>query len=253
MPTSEILKVVFGVLTTYERNGWVHPTILQFFADLPFSTGHGYRLVPVHNFHPAASGRNVLCKHLKDCDADWVCMIDNDMEIPANLLDTVKDAPADADIIVPSFYCWDQGSLKLTLCWGMDNEPQKDGVGCFQPGFYELSKAGTGVIFIRPSVFNKISYPYFSYLYNEDQGMQGTEDIQFCLKARKAGLKIYGNAGITIGHYHNVELSSLWKWAEKINNKRLDSPAPEGVKELKMDPQVFPEARTAETCSVEAT
>jgi hypothetical protein len=154
---------------------------------------------------------------------------------------------------VPSFYCWDQGSLKLTLCWGMDKEPEKtDSLGRFEPGFHELSKAGTGVIFIKPSVFNKISYPYFSYLYNEDQGMQGTEDIQFCLKARAAGLKIYGNSGVTIGHYHNVELSSLWKWAEKIN-KRLDAPPETGVDFGKMDPEVFPQARTAETCSVEAT
>jgi len=32
-------------------------------------------------------------------------------------------------------------------------------------------------------------YPYFKYLYNEDQGMAGTEDIQFCLKLRGWGSK----------------------------------------------------------------
>src|SRR6266704_1614186 len=211
-----MLKIVFGVLSTYERNGWHHPSITQFFADLPFQTGYAFRMIPVNNFQPAASGRNVFCKNFKDADADWICMIDNDMSIPANLIDVVNDAPADAGIVVPEFYLWDQTKSKLVLCWGIDNAPEGKGVKAFGPGFHELSKCGTGVIFIRPHVLRQVPYPYFKYLYNADQGMDGTEDIQFCLSARKLGLKIYGNNAVKVGHYHSVELSSMWKWAESV-------------------------------------
>ncbi len=215
--SSEPLKIVFGVLSCYERNGWHHPSITQFFADLPFQTGYAFRMVPVNNFQPAASGRNVFCRNFKDADADWVAMIDNDMAIPANLIETVKDSPLDAGIIVPTFYLWDQTKAKLVLCWGMDHEPEKHGTtGEFAPGFHELSKCGTGVIFIRPEVLRKLPYPYFKYIYNEDQGMAGTEDIQFCIKARELGVKIYGNASVKVGHYHSVELSSLWGWAASV-------------------------------------
>lgn len=245
--TAEPVKIVFGVLTTYERNGWVHPTILQFFADLPFSNGHAYRVVPIHNFQPAASGRNVFCKHYKDTDADWLCMIDNDMELPPNLLDTLKDVPEDAGIVVPTFYAWHQGELKHTLCWGVDKEP---GIGRFAPGFHELTKCGTGVIFIRPRVFDKLPYPYFFYLYNEDAGMQGTEDIQFCLQARKAGIKIYGNTAVTAGHYHSVELSSMYKWAENLQKKIDDSKA-KAIESANTDAEC-PSAPTAEACPAEA-
>lgn len=214
---SEPTKIVFGVLSTYERNGWHHPSITQFFADLPFQTGYAFRMVPINNFQPAASGRNVFCRNFKDADADWVAMIDNDMSIPANLADAVKDAPADAGIVVPTFYLWDQTKSKLVLCWGMDNEQQRSGtLGQFAPGYHELSKCGTGVIFIRPSVLRKVPYPYFKYVYNDDQGMAGTEDIQFCFRARELGIKIYGNASVHVGHYHSVELSSLWGWAESV-------------------------------------
>lgn len=232
--TPEPLKVVFGILSTYERNGWHHPSITQFFADLPFKTGFGYRMVPVSNFVPAASGRNVFCKNFKDSDADWLCMMDNDMAIPENLLDAVKDAPADAGIVVPAFYLWDQTQSKLVLCWGVDEEPAKNGpTRQFGPGFHELAKCGTGVIFIRPSVLRAIPYPYFRYLYNEDQGMQGTEDIQFCLAARAAGLKIYGTASVSVGHYHSVELSSLWKWAESVYS--VDKESSESVTSVHLD------------------
>lgn len=232
---SDPLKIVFGVLSTYERGGWHHPSITQFFADLPFQTGYAFRMVPVSNFQPAASGRNVFCRNFKDADADWIAMIDNDMGIPADLLDAVKDAPADAGIVVPTFYLWDQTKSKLVLCWGLDQEPDKIGpTGEFSPGYHELSKCGTGVIFIRPKVLREMPYPYFKYLYNEDQGMAGTEDIQFCIKARAMGLKIYGNANVKVGHYHSVELNSLWKWAASVYgiDRKSDVGASSAVKDV---------------------
>jgi hypothetical protein len=248
---SEPLKIVFGLLSTYERSGWHHPSITQFFADLPCRTGYAYRVVPIKNFVPAASGRNVFCKNFNTCDADWLCMIDNDMEIPENLIDSVKDAPADAGIVVPVFYLWDQSGLKLTLCWGMDQEPVLDGpTGELAPGFHELSKCGTGVIFIRPAVLRAMSYPYFRYLYNEDQGMQGTEDIQFCLAARAQGIKIYGNASVKVGHYHSVEISSMWKWFESVN--KIDTSPDKGVISDTKDAECSSVPLTAKACSADA-
>lgn len=233
---SEPTKVVFGILSTYERNGWHHPSITQFFADLPFKTGFGFRVIPIHNFVPAAAGRNVFCRETKDTDADWICMIDNDMAVPPNLLDTVTDVPTDAGIVVPAFYLWDQTLANLTLCWGVDGDDGRArAVAKFGPGFHELSKCGTGVIFIRPAVFRELPYPYFTYLYNADQGMAGTEDIQFTLRAREKGFKIYGNASVNVGHYHSVELSMLWKWLEKINVNKIDSPPETSVVSSHLD------------------
>lgn len=231
--TSEPIKIAFAVLSTYERGGWIHPSILQFFCDLPFKTGYAFRMIPVHNFLPAASGRNVFCKAMKDNDADWICMVDNDMAMPENLLDAVKDAPADADIVCPTFYMWAQNDLKLTLCWGMDGVPTGI-VSKLGPGYHELTKCGTGVIFIKPKVFRALEYPYFRYLHNEDGSMTGTEDIQFCLNARKAGFKIYGTTAVKVGHYHSVELGSLWDWydqrkAQVEAEKVLDSSEPVSV------------------------
>lgn len=206
-------KVCFAVLSTYERTGWIHPSILQFFCELPFKPGFAFRMISLHNFMPAASARNMFCKSLKDNEADWLCMVDNDMALPDNLMDAIKDAPEDADIVVPTFYMWDQGNLKLTLCWGMDGVPS--GYARLDPGYHQLTKCGTGVIFIKPHVFKALDYPYFRYLYDGDGNQTGTEDIQFCLDATKKGFKIYGTTAVKVGHYRSMELGSLWDWAEK--------------------------------------
>ncbi|HEX8838469.1 MAG TPA: hypothetical protein VF748_16115 [Candidatus Acidoferrum sp.] len=251
---SDPTKFICGVLVTYERNGWPHPSILQFFSDLPFQRNEiAYRVVPISNFIPAASGRNVFCKNFRDSDVDWLVMIDNDMELRQDFLLTVKDAPADAGIVVPAFYLWDQTKAKLVLCWGVDTDrPLKDGepIGSFPPGFHELTKCGTGCIFIRPSVLRQMTYPYFRYVYNEDQGMDGTEDIQFCYAARQAGVKIYGNSSIKVGHYHSVELSSLWKWAEKTytSNDSLDDQKPAAVNSQSKDTENPSVPPAAEAC-----
>jgi hypothetical protein len=208
-------KFVFVVLSQYEREGWIHPSIFQYFCDAPMVTSKAYRVIPVHNFKPAASGRNVVAKHLKDCEADWIVMLDNDMHINGDLLDTVKGAPKDASIVVPRFYMWNQHDLKLTLCWGMEDAPS--GRRGFEKGFYPLTKCGTGAIFIRPKVFQELEYPYFKYIYNADGGMEGTEDVQFCLAAIAKGFKIYGNWDVYVGHYHSVDLGSMWKWREEQN------------------------------------
>ena len=211
-----IPKILIAVLTTYERHGWPHPDILKWVTDLPRDDRYATLVTTIHNFSPAAAGRNVFCKMASEegMGWDWLCMVDNDMAPPANLLDTLKGVPADADIVVPTFYLWDQTQGRLALCWSSD-ELEKE--VSLTPGssktlenrFYELTKCGTGVIFIKAKSLRKLSYPYFKYLYNADQGMAATEDIQFCLKAREAGLKIYGNPMIRVGHFHSVDLNTL--------------------------------------------
>jgi len=171
-------------------------------------------------------------------------MIDNDMRIPANLIDTVKDAPADAGIVVPVFYLWIKRNRNWCCAGASKKEPEKLGVlGEFPAGFHELTKCGTGVIFIRPSVLRQMPYPYFKYLYNEDQGMAGTEDIQFCLKARELGIKIYGNTAVKVGHFHSIDLSTLWKWAE--SEYMVDSKSAQGADSETKDAE-SPSVRSAE-------
>jgi len=91
----KVPKILICILTTYERSGWPHPDLLDFVYSLRFNFSYATAFVKAHNFIPAAGARNFFCRNMKDTDADWLLMIDNDMSPAANLLDTIKDAPAD--------------------------------------------------------------------------------------------------------------------------------------------------------------
>lgn len=212
-------RVLIAVFSTFERNGWYHPSIGEFLYSLRFNNDYATGFVPVHNFSPAASGRNTIGKFFRDqTEAEWLCMIDNDMQVPANILDTIKDAPKDAGVVTPVFYLWDESARVVKMCLGIE-EGEGETVTVNDrlfiknfselPTFVKVFKFGTGVTFIRRKTLETVPYPWFKYRYNEDQGMVGTEDIWFCDQAKSLGIPMYGNTKISVGHYHNVNLKVL--------------------------------------------
>jgi len=212
-------KFLFYILTTYERTGWICKELAEFIAYAPYVYADvGCQVGFAHNFSPAASARNTICKRWKDSSVEWIVMCDNDMAPGMDILKCVDGAPEDAGIVVPAFHLWNQTNVELTMCWGpKDSGRFQDGKAAqFPPGFYELYKCGTGFIFIRPWVFDKIDYPYFRYAYNEDAGMTHTEDIVFCEEVQRKGIKIYGNSAYRVGHYHTVQLATLEDFGKKM-------------------------------------
>ncbi len=219
-------RILIFVLTTYERTGWVQKDLAQFLIGLRENMAYATQIMFIHNSIPAAGARNYIGRLM--CSAkgtlpDWVCMIDNDMAPPANLLDTIKAAPADAAVAVPAFHLWDGDERRTKLCWGMDDRQVAAIRGCIDPGkFYPLTKCGTGVIFIRPKLFRKVPAPWFWYTYNEDMHMTSTEDINFALKAREHGLKLYGKGGIVVGHHHTVDLALVDKIQQQVRKAQRE-------------------------------
>lgn len=219
-------KITIAVLTTWERTGWVHPKILTMIevlrrmetrGKLPFD----YQFEPVHGADSATHKRNVVCeafhKGQPEAWGDWLLMIDNDMEPPVNLMDMVLQAPQDASIVAPRMYFWDcaQGHETATLCWGISSNPDPETFGRIyqnKKGYTRLIKCGTGAIAIHRRVFDKIARPWF---WRDRDPMTAqeinTEDVTFSLKVKNAGLKVYGCNFIEVGHYHNVNLSTVAK------------------------------------------
>lgn len=225
------MRFLIAVLSTHERTGWIQPCLAEFLANVGFTSGHQVATARVHNHVPAAAGRNFVGQkvaELGEDGPDWLVMIDNDMIPPMELLDCVKDAPEDAAIVVPQMHMWDETKPNVILCWGMDESKAKvrpDGKqeACLDDQkFHELTKCGTGAIFIRPAVFRKIQMPYFWYPYNALQGIEGTEDITFCQKVREAGFKIYGNKDVVVGHMHNMNLAVVAELIVKERKRAFD-------------------------------
>jgi hypothetical protein len=229
-PNINVPKILICILSTYERQGWPTKELADWLANLRCNANYAWQHTFVHNFIPAASARNTIAHNFKDCGADWILMIDNDMSPPANLLDSIKDVPADASVVVPKFYLWDETHKSLKLCWGMDTPDIVQGgkpMIRIEEKYYPLNKCGTGAIFIRPKVFQEIKPPWFWYTYDEMLAMTATEDINFALKVLEHGFKIYGWGGCTVGHHHTVNLAVL---ASLLYDKTSETPeCPSGV------------------------
>jgi hypothetical protein len=237
---TKIPKVLITVLSHAERDGWHHPSITDFLYGLRWEDRYSTNYAPMSCFSPAASGRNVISKHFMDSEAEILMMIDNDMVVPPNIIDTLKDAPPDWGILAPIYYMWDGSRPSVTLCWGVQQGSKGHKVVGekeyydISPGFHPLTKSGTGIMFVRKEAFAAVEYPYFRYRYNEHGMMIGTEDIYFCDMAREKGIKIYGNSAIRVGHMHQVNLLTM---ADMIYNglgiddaqRPVDSRKPNGV------------------------
>lgn len=234
-------KILICILSTYERSGWICKELAEWVAALPYEPMYITRPGWAHNFAPASSARNFCCNHIKSLPKedrpDWLLMIDNDMVPPVNLLNSIDHAPKNAGVIVPRFYMWDPQKEAPILCWGMDDtdapvNKKGDQIFKVEPGkYYQLTKAGTGAMFIRPELLDELSNPFFYYSFDENGSRVATEDINFCVKeVTKTNWKIYGVSDVEVGHYHNVNLAQLARWlyqneAKKQEIDELPAPA----------------------------
>jgi hypothetical protein len=73
----------------------------------------------------------------------------------------------------------------------------------FSGDLVEVDATGTGALLYDMSIFDRIPYPWFEE--KIDQGRPVGEDIWFCHQARKAGVRIFVDTSIKVGHYtHHI-------------------------------------------------
>lgn len=71
--------------------------------------------------------------------------------------------------------------------------------------FQEVDVVGSGGILINLDVFRKLKFPYFETYY-DDEGNHFSVDFDFCIKAKKAGFKIFVDPSARMGHIGDPEI-----------------------------------------------
>lgn len=88
-------------------------------------------------------------------------------------------------------------------------------------GLIEVDATGTGCLLIRSDVFEAIPEPWFEHRRREDDLGDVGEDIDFCTKVRSAGIPIYVDADVKLGHIGEFVITeeSFWnyKFDQEIN------------------------------------
>lgn len=169
---------------------------------------------------------------------DYLFMIDDDMLAPPDLF--YKLAAHDKDIVAalaftrnpdhkPVIYETVEGVDPTTGSYGftrfVNNYPRNTLVECDAVGF--------GAVLIKADVLKKVAKPWFF-------GMERTgEDITFCIKAKKAGFRVWMDTSIKLGHLSTPsiiteEYSDMWnKLTDEQREKtygRFEKYATENIK-----------------------
>lgn len=152
--------------------------------------------------------RNELAKQAIEGKSDYLLMMDSDMTYPDTVLDTLISR--DKDVIGVVYYSlrWDKERKKAERVGPIlyDYHPQKklwaEWPKCDKKEPFRICAIGTGIMLIKTKVFEKVEEPWFSFFtakYRENVGIMG-EDIAFCLKCMAAGVEIWADPTMDIGH-----------------------------------------------------
>ena len=75
-------------------------------------------------------------------------------------------------------------------------------------GLCPVDHVGLAFVCTKPSVYEALEYPYFktTTIRLGDQDIQTSEDLGFCWRVREAGVQIYADPKVLIGHQKTIDL-----------------------------------------------
>jgi GT2 family glycosyltransferase len=168
-----------------------------------------------------------------DCDILW--MMDSDIVPPKHVLDLVTmhgDKWEVAGAPYPIFMAQpgeSQRMVVITAYKQMEPHPEtkKPRIApCAVPdeGLDFVDGLATGCLFIKREVFDRLERPYFEFKYDPitRQPIEG-EDIGFCLKMLKLGVKFFTDYSMVCKHYkNNLDLLEINNYAVALCNKHIE-------------------------------
>lgn len=149
-------------------------------------------------------------------DYDWILWIDSDIVFTPKDIEALLMTKGD---IVSGLYIM-QNNTTFTAVKDWDTEYYKEHSNfkfvtrenLKEPGYklpFEVSYVGMGFMAVRKGVYEAIPYPWFEpESFDLGNGMYDfcSEDVAFCLKAKRAGFKIVVNPAIIVGHEKKIVL-----------------------------------------------
>jgi hypothetical protein len=222
------------VVVAYLHPGTVHGAFMESLLnllvyDMAFHkriVDGGGRLSTQASANLAGPRNTVVKQFLAFGEADWLWFVDSDMVFEPDTLERLLQYadPDKAPIVGGLCFGFDEGRVVPTL---YDLVGEDDGIGVVRynmwppDAMFQVAATGTGCILIHKSVLEKVrdfmpesrpgqvgfnqAYPWFQEM--EHEGQPVGEDITFCWRAGIAGVPVYVNTAVHIGHVKQQLLS----------------------------------------------
>jgi len=165
-----------------------------------------------------AMARNRIAADALNARYDFVMMVDNDIALPSDALGNLLEHGAD---FAMGYYLnrYARGEsryttlYKLGLGWRMYEDVELSALRNDGRYAIEVKGGGMGCALLRPSVFDRLAFPWFEWTDNRRHGItaesayectdkidSGGEDINFCNLCRENGIKITADTRVACGH-----------------------------------------------------
>lgn len=141
-------------------------------------------------------------------------MVDSDEAIP---IDTVERLlKLDAPLATGCYPAKCGTSIKWALAYkGTDGHYRLIDKLTDSSAPFAVDAGGAGCLLIRRDVFDKVTYPWFRWIENDD-GTQMSEDIHFFDKCVNAGIRCIADPTVLVRHYKTMDLLGIMVSREKL-------------------------------------
>jgi hypothetical protein len=264
-PTTE--KVVLA----YLHPGLVHAAFMECVVDLlVYDTAFHQRIVSGGGRLATQAGanlsgpRNGLVKRfLEYGKADWLLMLDTDMTFRPDLAERLLEFADPDDAPIVGGLCFgldDKGDIQPTLFGlvGDEAHPQVIRYHEWPPeAMFQVAATGAACLLLHKTALERIrdfelpgrpgkrgfnaAFPWFQEL--EHDGTPVSEDIAFCWRAGLAGVPVWVNTAVQLGHIKDRELTMDAYLAQRGRSR--DEQGEDEVRRLRAEPPPPATERTA--------
>lgn len=201
------MKITLAVCT---NRGIKPKTLGALLAMVAHSKEIDFHILVAEQGYTIGENRNYCVVQAQKNKSDYLLFVDDDMTFPADTLERLL--AHGKDVIGVNSY---SRCLPLSSTVGlMDKKgeymhPDKHTAWEMQipEGLFEAYFVGAGIMLIDMSVFGKIKKPHFTFTYDKNGQVIHGEDGNFCNQVKKAGMHVWCDASLDIGHLGEYSFS----------------------------------------------
>ena len=196
------MKIMIAVL----NQGDIHTNLVKPLLEIQAKTDHELTFF-FSDLKPIDYNRNFIVDNFLKSDCELLFMMDSDMVIDENILDMVHP---DYDVVSAVVFTCKNGMPYpiLMKSKGEAYEIMADPTDELTD-YTKVGGIGTGCIYIRRSVFEKIKKPYFRFQYDDSGKITMGEDYSFSKKIIAAGINPYVATKFIVGHYKMFDVAHV--------------------------------------------
>ena len=200
------MKITLAICTNREIKAKTLQCLLEL-VDYSHDWVDFHMLVATRGY-TVAENRNYCVAQADKNGSDYLFFVDDDMTFLPDILGTLVSHKKDVVGVNSYSRCLPPSStVGLMDTDGNYMHPDKHTAWEMRipSTLFEAYFVGCGICLIDMKVFAKIEKPYFAFSYEESGIVKNGEDGAFCDKVRKAGMKVWCDGSVPVGHLGEFE------------------------------------------------